>query len=225
MNHLHLELEKLKLEMLAMAKLVAMQVDKSVVALVTNNKDLAREVLFNEKRVNAYELKIDKDCENIFALFNPVAKDLRFVFASLKSNANLERMGDNAEGIARFVLDSEEMPSKMLLQEIGLIEMKDLCIEMINTVAHAYQHDDATLARSLFEKDIEINQFNRASTKIIAQEIIANTHQAENLLQFLSLIRKLERVGDLVTNMAEEIVFIVEAKVLKHGKKAFHEPS
>src|SRR5262245_40311532 len=101
MTHLDIELRQLKAEAIEMYDLVASQLKKSKNALINFDKELAREVNFNERRVNALELKIDKDCENIIALFNPLAVDLRLVLAVLKINSNLERIGDIADGIAR----------------------------------------------------------------------------------------------------------------------------
>src|SRR3954467_3542520 len=98
MTHLDLEIKRLKSEVIEMAQLIHSQMRKSHEAFSKMDREIAREVNFNEKRVNALELKIDKDCENIFALFNPVAVDLRFVLASLKINYNLERIGDIADG-------------------------------------------------------------------------------------------------------------------------------
>src|SRR6266550_7359520 len=103
MTHLDEELKRLKSEIISMWDLVIHQLKKTQEALVTLDKDLAHEVIANEKRVNGMELKLDRDCENIFALFNPVAVDLRFVLAVLKINNNLERIGDIAEGIAKYV--------------------------------------------------------------------------------------------------------------------------
>ena len=108
MSHLDTEIHLLREQLIDMQRLVRSQLSKCRTALFSFDTDLAREVLFNEKRVNALELKIDRDCENILALFNPVAVDLRFVLAALKINTNLERIGDNAEGIARYVLDVEK---------------------------------------------------------------------------------------------------------------------
>ncbi|MBL8103852.1 MAG: phosphate transport system regulatory protein PhoU, partial [Anaerolineales bacterium] len=98
MTHLDTELKALKEDMHEMFRLVLSQLEKSKTALISLDKDLAREVIVNEKRVNSFELKLDRDCENIIALFNPVAVDLRFVLASLKINSNLERIGDIADG-------------------------------------------------------------------------------------------------------------------------------
>lgn len=218
MNHLHNEIKKLKENLIEMAELVRNQVEKSNKALVKFDKNLAREVVFNEKRVNAYELKIDKDCESIFALFNPVANDLRFVLSTLKCNSNLERMGDNAEGVALFVIDLEDSFETNLINELQIGIMSDICLNMIDNIILAYENDDTTSARLLFEKDEELNILNKAATGIIAKEILAKPDDIENLLRLLILVRKIERTGDLIKSMAEEIIFYVEANVIRHGK-------
>lgn len=220
MNHLHNEIKTLKQLLIEMMDLVNRQVHLSAKSLIDFNKEIAKEILIEEKRVNAHELKIDKSCENIFALFNPVANDLRFVLSTLKSNSNLERIGDNAEGIANFVLDLDVAFENELLKELQIEKMFSICIEMLNNIKQAYLNDDAESARNLFEKDIELNELNTASTKIISNYILKNPSKIENLLQLLILIRKLERTGDLIKSIAEEIIFFVEAKVIRHGKKA-----
>ncbi len=218
MNHLHNEIKKLKETLIEMMELIRHQVEKSNLSLIKFDKNLAREVVFNEKRVNAYELKIDKDCESIFALFNPVANDLRFVLSTLKCNSNLERMGDNAGGIALFVIDLEVAFDEKLVQELQLTTMSGICLNMIDNILLAYKNDDTDSARLLFEKDEELNNLNKAASKIIANEILLHPENIDNLLRLLILVRKIERTGDLIKSMAEEIIFYVEAKVVRHGK-------
>ena len=217
MNHLHTEIKKLKSELIDMAALIRHQIEKSCTALLKFDKNLAREVVFNEKRANAYELKIDKDCENIFALYNPVANDLRFVLSTLKSNANLERMGDNVVGIAHFVIDLEYEFDKKLIEELQIQNMTNICLEMVDNIISAYEHDDTESARLLFEKDAELNALNKAGMEILSATILSNPTEIDRLLRLLILIRKLERTGDLIKSMAEEIIFYVEAKVIRHG--------
>src|SRR6185436_13187493 len=95
-----------KEEIINMWILVQSQLNNAKKAMLEFDKDMAREVVMKEKRVNAFELKIDRDCENIFALYSPVAVDLRFLLAVLKINSNLERIGDIAEGICKYIIDS-----------------------------------------------------------------------------------------------------------------------
>lgn len=218
MNHLHNEIKKLKSSFIEMLDLIKIQVKNSNQSLIKFDKDLAREVVFNEKRVNAFELKIDKDCESIFALFNPVANDLRFVLSTLKSNSNLERMGDNAEGIAAFVLDLDSAFHQEIIKELELDKMSNICIDMLDNVKLAYTNDDTESARILFEKDEELNELNIKANKLISKYILENPENIDNLLRLLILVRKIERTGDLIKSIAEEIIFYVEANVIRHGK-------
>jgi phosphate transport system protein len=131
MTHLDVELKRLKAEIVEMFELVTLQMKKSQMAFIGFDREIAREVNFNEKRVNALELKIDKDCENIFALFNPVAIDLRFVLAVLKINSNLERIGDIADGISRYVIGTGNAFDKELIDVTRVNEMFDMAVKML----------------------------------------------------------------------------------------------
>jgi len=219
MTHLDNELKKLKQDMNEMFSLVTSQMDKSRKALVDFDKDLAREVRVNEKRVNSFELKLDRDCENIIALFNPVAVDLRLVLASLKINSNLERIGDIAEGIAQFVLSIKSAPDQELLRATRVIDMFDIAISIVTDVMTSYETEDTRLARNVFMKDEMLDDINMAANSAVAEFITAHPEKINQSLYMLSTIRKLERVGDQSKNIAEEIIFYVEAKVLKHKKK------
>ncbi len=221
MTHLETELDKLKGDITGMFILVQKQLNKSIQSLLTMDKDLAREIIAAEKRVNAEELKIDRVCENIVALFNPVAVDLRFVFASFKINSHLERMGDNAKGIARYVLEMSEKFDADLIAKLQLQEMFSVANKMIDENIAAFENGDSSKARLVFEMDERVDAINFAANNIVADYIKANTDKAIHLLNLMSIIRKLERVGDLQANIAEEIIFYVDAEVLKHDKN-FH---
>ena len=219
MGHLDNEIVSLKNNLIEMFLLVQKQLRKSIVALNTLDKNLAREVMVNERRVNAEELKIDKDCENFVALFNPVAIDLRFVFAAFKINSHLESIGDSAKGISKFVLEMDKTFDPQLLKALQLDRMYELANTMIEDNVRALRNDDTSQARLVFSKDVEIDVINRQATDIVAQHI---THEAKDvvaLLNLVSMIRRIERVGDLSSNIAEEIIFYLEAKVLKHEKE------
>jgi phosphate transport system protein len=218
-THLDTELQLLKADALNMWKLVCLQLTNGKEALINFDKDLARQVVATEKRVNAYELKIDRDCENIFALFNPVAIDLRFVLAVLKINSNLERIADIAEGIARFVIDVDKGFDPELLQITGIVEMFDLANEMILDAAHAFEQEDTKMARMMFKIDEKLDEANNKASYVITDYIKSHPDNIRESLHILSMIRKLERVGDQTKNIAEEIIFFIEAKVLKHKKQ------
>ncbi|WP_207429267.1 phosphate signaling complex protein PhoU [Pedobacter sp. SYSU D00535] len=223
MTHLEEELNRLRDEMIEMADLVTSQIQKSLQALVEEDIDLAREVIFNEKRVNAFELSVDKDCENILALLNPFAADMRFVFATLKINTNFERIGDSAEGIAQYLLMAGKCFDKELLEDCRFFEMADTVNEMLQSISKAYADNDAKLARTVFKQDMILDEVNKAATDNIALYINKRPENIYQALYLLTVIRKLERVGDHITNIAEEIIFHLEAKVLKHVKKSVKE--
>src|SRR5580693_2584577 len=144
MAQIETELQLLKVEAVNMWTLVNSQLSKARLAFLNFDKDLAREVVLKEKRVNGSELKIDRDCENIFALYCPVAIDLRFLLAVLKINNNLERIGDIAEGIAKYVIESVIDFDSGLFMKTGLIRMFDDGISILADTRIAFEKEDTT---------------------------------------------------------------------------------
>jgi phosphate transport system protein len=219
MTHLDQELSKIRQSALEMMRMVKKQLLKGKQALMTSNKELALEVMHNEKRINGYELLIDTDCENLIARFSPVAIDLRFVIATLKINYHLERIGDNADGIARNVLDLKAAWNAELLDRLQVAVAFDTAGEMLDHIIESYEKEDSSMARRVFEKDRIIDELTDKALLTIADYLKSNNENIEKDLYLLLIHRKLERVGDLIKNMAEEIIFYVEAKVLKHKTK------
>ncbi len=222
MTPLENEITELKKELISMWILVQSQLNKAKEAMVQFDKDLAREVLIKEKRVNSFELKIDRDCENIFALHCPVAIDLRFLLAALKINTNLERTGDIAASIALYVVESPVNFDADILEKTSLIRMYDEAVNILMDTRIAFEKEDTVLARSIFKRDDVLDAINDSAPISIAEVIKGNIKTLPEALYVFSIIRKLERVGDQSKNIAEEIIFYVEAKILKHfesGKK------
>lgn len=220
MTHLDEELTSLKSEITVMWQMVISQLRKTREALLHFDKDLAREIVITEKRVNAQELKIDRDCENIFALFNPVAVDLRTVLAILKINNNLERSGDIAEGIAKYIIFADLPFDDELVSATQILRMYEESNVILEDVLKAFETEDTKLARSIFKRDELVDEINNQATAIVAAYIRSHPDKIEQGLYIISMIRKLERIGDHCKNIAEEIIFNIEAKVLKHkGKK------
>jgi phosphate transport system protein len=216
MTHLETEISALKKELISMWILVQSQLNKAKEAMVQFDKDLAREVLIKEKRVNSYELKIDRDCENIFALHCPVAIDLRFLLAALKINTNLERIGDIAAGIALFVVESSVNFDVPALESTSLMRMYEEAVNILTDTRTAFEKEDTVLARSIFKRDDVLDAINENAATTVADVIKKDPGSITEALYILSIIRKLERVGDQAKNIAEEIIFYVEAKILKH---------
>lgn len=221
------ELLLLRKEIDEMWTLVYSQLDRAGEAVLTLDKELARQVVVREKRVNAFELKIDSDVEDVIALYNPVAIDLRFVLAMLKINSNLERLGDFAESIARFVLNCDEPALDAdLLKKLQLGEMHSEVLSMLELTKRALDEENLELATSVFSKDNLLDEINANVSPILADYLKEHTDSLLPYLNLLSVFRKLERSGDHITNIAEEIVFYIDAKVLKHSsKKDEHYPA
>jgi phosphate transport system protein len=216
MTPLENEITALKKELVSMWILVQSQLNKAKDAMVQFDKDLAREVLIKEKRVNSFELKIDRDCENIFALHCPVAVDLRFLLAALKINTNLERIGDIAAGIALYVVESSVNFDIKALESTSLLRMYEEAVNILIDTRTAFEKEDTVLARSIFKRDDVLDAINENAPASVAEVIKADLNSIPEALYILSVIRKLERVGDQAKNIAEEIIFYVEAKILKH---------
>jgi phosphate transport system protein len=222
MNLIETEIGELKTEMIDMTYMVKDQIEKIIQAFYAFDKDLSKEVIKNEKWVNAFELRIDSKCEHVLALFHPVAVDLRFVVASLKMVSDLERIGDNAKGIAQYIVRSETPFDKELIEKFRFEEMTNVTLEMLDVLSDSFEKDDTKLARTVFAKDDILDDINNQAS-LIFQEYIMKEKDPEKVMQaiyFLSIIRKMERVGDYITNIAEEIIFYVKAKVLRHKKNS-----
>jgi len=216
MTPLENEIAAVKKELISMWILVQSQLNKAKEAIIQYDKDLAREVLVKEKRVNSFELKIDRDCENIFALHCPVAVDLRFLLAALKINTNLERIGDIAAGIALYVVESTVNFDPKAMESISLLRMYEEAVNILIDTRSAFEKEDTSLARSIFKRDDVLDLINENAPVAVSELIRSDINAMPEALYMLSIIRKLERVGDQAKNIAEEIIFYVEAKILKH---------
>lgn len=202
-----------------MLSLCRKQLENARDAFFTHDSDLAEEVIRTENRVNALDLKIDRDCERFIALHNPVASDLRFVLALRKINFDLERVGDHAYGISKYIIEVDTPIEDRLLEIMRVEEMFESALSMLDDITDAYIEADTKLARKVFKKDKVLNKINMKSFKIISKEVRINPELIDQFLLLFSVIKKLERIGDLVTNIAEEIIFFREAEVVKHRKK------
>lgn len=212
------EIASLKNSISEMWNLVHQQIYNAGEAMLTGDKELAYKVISRERRVNAFELKIDSDCEDIIALYAPVAIDLRFVLAMYKINTNLERLGDFAESIARYTgnLPDGEPLDPQLVKETRIEEMLHELLDMITIAQEAFEKESSEIASKIFLKDNLIDEINHRSTPIIAQYIEAHPKSALAGLYMAGVIRKMERFGDHCTNIAEELIFYLDAKVMKH---------
>ena len=199
--------------------LVEYQLQSGREAMLNADHELARKVVKLGKKVNNFDVKIDRMCENLLALYTPVAVDLRLVLATLKINANLERIGDTAEGISMHVQNRESRFSPEMLEITKAVAMYDEALSMFYDCRVAYKANDTEQARLIIKRDKMLNKIYRKSDAIVAEYMRNNPEYIEEGLALLSIIKKVERVGDQITNIAEEIIFYQDAKVVKHKSK------
>ncbi|HPT14688.1 MAG TPA: phosphate signaling complex protein PhoU [Bacteroidales bacterium] len=211
-------LDQLRTDVIQMWSLVIGQMEKSRLAVLESNKSLAKEVRLNEKRVDAYELKIDMDSENILMLKNPLAVDMRFVISVLKINYNLERIGDYANTIAKIAEKYEEPWSEESVRITHIPEMYFVVQSMLQDSLTAFENQDKELAMSLFKLDTKLDKYHNEAGEAIASLIKQDTEKVADYLDAFTVIKKLERAGDHILNIGEELVFLIEAIVIKHNK-------
>lgn len=203
-------------EMLSMCK---SQLLKAKESFITHDSDLAEEVIRKESRINALDIKIEKDCERYLALYNPVASDLRFIMAVLKINAELERIADHSCNISKYVVEVDNKITPKLLEAIQFEKMFETVISMLDNITDAYENKDVKSARKVFKKDKVLDKINLKSFSVLGSEIKKDDSIIDEAFILFSVVKKLERVGDLIKNIAEEIIFYIDAEVLKHQKK------
>jgi len=219
MKHVEQELLSLKDEISQMWKLVLSQLEKARQSYFNRDIEQAREIISREKRVNAFELKIDSDCENYIALYAPVAIDLRLALSLIKISRTLERIGDFAAGIARQVVDDDCTEiDPQVVEELQIDHMFDMLITMLSDCYVALESENTKISGRIIAKDEEVDDIYRSSTDILAAYAEKNPGMIRCALKTQLLIRKLERIGDHCSNIVEEIVFYVDAKVLKHSR-------
>jgi len=220
MRHLDQELTALRQDTIDMWKLVISQVSNACESILSFDVKLAQKVSMREKKVDAYELKIDSQCENTIALYQPVAVDLRFVLAVLKINSNLERIADFAYGISRMLISN---PTVIIDAELIMDSNLRIMVEHVNKMLvlglDAFENEKPDIASGIFSEDYKVDEINANAAHHFADYIQKNPDRAFECLQLFSTFRRLERMGDHCSNIAEEIFFYIDAKVLKHAPR------
>lgn len=215
MRHFEFELDKLRTNIIKMGSLVDEQIDFAISALLTSNDELARIVIERDRKVDDFDLEIDRQCESIFARTQPVAVDLRLLMSAMGINHELERMGDIAVNLAERVDPIRH--HKDLLFGIRLSEMADQAREMVKRAIDSFVNNDPGMAREICEQDNVVDAFNAEIFTHLIEKMKADPAVIEPAAHMMILTRHLERLADHATNIAENVVFIVDAKMIKHG--------
>lgn len=213
--HLHRDLDKLKKEMLRLGNMVELAINNAFLALNNRDSSYVEEVLTNEEQINEMEVQIEEECLKILALHQPVAVDLRFLVVVLKVNNDLERMGDIAKNIAERAKDLMESG---VAPDLGqpMQGLPDLVRTMVRSSLDSLVKLDDQLARKIIEMDDEVDQINRDMYAAVKSLVAEQPAVADSAINLLSCSRNMERIGDLATNIAEDVIFVVEGKVVRH---------
>ncbi|MCF7810450.1 phosphate signaling complex protein PhoU [bacterium] len=212
--HLHREIDRLKRKILALGAEVESALSKSIKALKKWDIELAQSVVDYDEEINRMEVETEEECLKILALHQPVAIDLRFVVAVLKINNDLERIGDHATNIASRALyicnrQKVEIPENLIL-------IVNLTESMLKRSLDALVNMNTDLAREVINDDDIIDDLHAQMYDYIQQKIKNEPELVDCLISLLSISRNLERTSDLVTNIAEDVIYMVEGEVVRH---------
>ncbi|MBN2484757.1 MAG: phosphate signaling complex protein PhoU [Bacteroidales bacterium] len=214
------EIENIKTLVNEMFDLVKDQVHLTKEALLTSDHDLSGEIMRKEKRVNAYELSVDREIEDFLALQAPVATDLRFAIAILKISASLERIGDHAYRISTLVFDEQLKVNKGIVELLQISTLFDEIDDMLINVSDALEKGEIELAKKVFKQDKTLDKINKKLPGLLDEHYKNKKNiDLHNIILISRVVGKLERVGDLIKNIAEEIIFYYESEVIRHRKK------
>ncbi len=207
-------LDKLKTRVIKMCSLVDEQVQNAVKAVEEDNLELAQSVIERDKKVNKFDVKIDKICQRIFALAQPVAMDLRYIMSSLTINSNLERIGDIAVNIAENIILIKQKPE--FYSETVLERMFSVTQQMLKNAIDAFIGANPELAKEVIIADDVVDKLNAENHLILKSIMKRSPENIEGAVALLVISRELERLADHATNIAEDVFFIVEAQLIKH---------
>lgn len=210
----HTELEELTAKLMRLAGMAERALKQAVDAFFQRNPEVARQIIQGDKAINDLEEELDADCVRIVALYQPVAVDLRQVMAVDHLIVELERLGDIAVNIAEETLELVNMPRKELHRDLG--RMRNLVESMIRDSLRAFLERDGMLARQVCHQDDEVDYLDRAIIQDLLQFMGRSPEDVAFGLCQITVVRNLERAGDHATNIAEQVVFMVEGESIRH---------
>ena len=213
-THFQKELEELKKNLLKMATLVEEAINNAVQSLVKRDSEMAQKAFEAEDRINTMDIAINTECLNLLALRQPMAADLRFITSALKIITDLERMGDQAVNIAERAVSLNREPQ--LKPYIDIPRMAEIAQTMVKDVLDAFVNRDSKLARSVCERDDLVDGLNDQVVRELLTYMTSDPKTTKSAMHLMIVSRCLERIADHATNIAEDVIFIVDALVIKH---------
>jgi phosphate transport system protein len=211
------ELDRLKKQILFLGAMVEEHVDMAIKAVDKKDAALAEEVIKADLKVDELEVEIEEECLKLLALYQPVAEDLRFIIAVIKINHDLERIGDEAVNIAERMVYISTRPLVPVSFDYRLMSEKTR--DMLKSSLDALVTMDEDLANKVRLKDDEVDQINREIFDHIKQAILENPDKGGYLINLFSICRNLERIADHATNIAEEVIYLIEGIIQRHRFK------
>jgi phosphate transport system protein len=216
-EHFSCEVESLKTNLIKMASIVDAQVERAITALETGDVELCKGIKAKDLEVDAYDNLIQTECENILALFQPVATDLRFILSALMINNQLERCGDIAVNISQRVKKTGGFHD--IIVESQILEMGKIAREMVKDAIDSFINSSTELAEKVLLNEESVDKLNKAAFKFLISKMQSNNEVIEPCSHLIVLIRQIERLADHATNIAEDLVFYVKAQIITHKKK------
>ena len=213
-KHLKNDLARLEQRLQSLSQKVEFAVKRSIVALRTGNTEVALEVIAGDHEIDEAEVEIEEECLKLLALHQPVANDLRFTAACLKINNDLERIGDLAVNIAERSASLDrvlpfEVPSE-------LEPMSEQTADMLRMALEAFLKSDVELAMSVRREDNLVDEANRKIIGMMVEHMKTASDQVDDALLILSASKNLERIADHATNIAEDVIYMVEGEIVRH---------
>ena len=213
-RHFHEELEALKQTLLAMGGLVEDQIRRVMRALIERDDALAQEVVTRDQQVNAYDVEVDGTCVSLLALHQPAAGDLRFITTAMKIVTDLERIGDQAVNIAQRVLELNREPQ--LKPYIDLPRMAEKAQRMVKESLDAFVARDTELARKVCAEDAAVDALKEQIFRELLTFMMEDPKTIPRAIRLILISRFMERVADHATNIAEMVIYLVDAKMVRH---------
>lgn len=217
-THFQKQLDELKENLLRMAGMVEEAIGNAVQSLVKRDSDLAKKTFEGEDRINGMEIEIDDKCLKLLALMQPMAVDLRFITSAMKISTDLERMGDQAVNIAERAISLNQ--DSQLKPYIDIPRMAEIAQAMVKDVLDAFVNGDSKLARSVCERDDLVDGLNDQVFRELITFMMSDPHTITRAVHLMIVCRCLERIADHATNIAEDVIFMLDARVIKHHADA-----
>ncbi len=215
--HLIREIDKLKKMIIHLSDLVEKNIKATMKAVMENDPELAQKVIKRDEDIDSMEIEIEEECLKTFALYQPVANDLRFIVAILKVNNDMERIGDLAANIAKAAIFLQDFEVKSCLQELEFELTASKALNMFKKSFDSLLSLDAKVALDVCQSDDEVDDLVHKAHKKIQKYMVASPDHIEYLLRILYIFRHLERIADLSTNVAEDTVYLKEGNIIRHG--------